>query len=75
MKDSHGRRLIFGDYVDRIFWGLLIAVCIYASNQIRDLNRSVEKLNVSIAVITTKLLSIEDRLYILEVKNKLREGK
>jgi hypothetical protein len=55
MQDSKGTRIVFGDIVDRVFWGLLVAVAAFGVAQIQDLSGGVAKLNENMATVITKL--------------------
>lgn len=63
MQDDHGNRIVFGDVVDRVFWGLLVSVSAYGVFQIQALNKSVAELNQSMAVL---MYQVPDQLKRLE---------
>jgi hypothetical protein len=55
MQDAKGSRIVFGDIVDRVFWGLLVAVAAFGVAQIQDLSSGVAELNKNMATVITKL--------------------
>lgn len=55
------KRMDFGHWVDRVFWGLMVAVALYASTQLRSLSESVSNLNEKMAVVVVKLNYSEER--------------
>jgi hypothetical protein len=75
VQDAKGGRVVFGDFVDRIFWGLLVAIASFGVVSIQSLSTGVAKLNENMAVVIAKLSyqdktldSHEIRIYKLEVK-------
>jgi hypothetical protein len=65
----------FEGFFDRIGWGLLTAVAVYASTQLAKLSESVSQLNTNIAVIVTKMngyemqsKEIKDRVSVIETE-------
>lgn len=55
MEDPKGNRIVFGDMVDRIFWGLLVAIGTFMVVSVKDLSEGVAKLNENMAVVISKL--------------------
>jgi len=55
VQDPKGNRIVFGDIVDRIFWGLLVAITSFGVLSIQSLSNGVAKLNENMAVVITKL--------------------
>jgi len=55
VQDYKGTRIVFGDIVDRVFWGLLVAVSAFGVAQIQNLSSGVSKLNENMAIVITKL--------------------
>jgi CII-binding regulator of phage lambda lysogenization HflD len=66
MRDPQNTRIVFGDFVDRIFWGLLVVVSSYGVVQIQSLSANVAKLNESMAVVLEKMSNTKDRMDRLE---------
>lgn len=73
MQDAKGTRIVFGDIVDRVFWGLLVAVAAFGVAQIQNLSGGVQELNKNMAIVITKLgyqdkalSNHEDRIHKLE---------
>jgi hypothetical protein len=65
-KMIQDKRLDFGYFVDRAFWGLLTTSVIYGTMQVKQLSNSVEELNIKMAVVLEKISSQESRLEKLE---------
>jgi hypothetical protein len=55
MQDPKGNRVVFGDIVDRVFWGLLVAIASFGVLSIQNLSNGVSKLNENMAVVIAKL--------------------
>ena len=55
MKDETGKRLVFGDFVDKLFWVLLMVIGTWAGSQIKDLSRNVQDLNTTMIVIGSEV--------------------
>lgn len=51
----------FSDFVDKIFWGLITGISLYASTQLQKMSESVSLLNTNIAVIVTKMQAYESQ--------------
>lgn len=62
MKDARGDRLVFGDFIDRIFWALLVGVGAYGVHEIQKLSENVAALNQSMAVVLEKMGSTKERV-------------
>lgn len=62
ISDLEEKRLNFGHLVDRVFWGLMTSVAIYAASQIRDMSNSIASLNEKMAVVIVQLSDTERRL-------------
>lgn len=74
-------RLNFGEVVDRVFWGVMIALGAYVANQAGSINKNISELNEKIAVLIEKVANQEKRndnqdariLNLEEKRNKSRE--
>ena len=66
MKDWEGRRIVFGDFVDRLFWLLLIGVSGYGVRQIQNLNNSVAMLNQNMAIVMYQIPDQSKRIERIE---------
>ena len=67
----------FQQFIDKIFWFLLLVVSTYIADQIRTLSKSVIALNEKIAVILVKIMNHgkelerhDDRIARLEQKKE-----
>lgn len=49
----------FGNFFDKLAWGALTSIALYASSQLSKLSDSVQALNTNIAVIVTKMEGYE----------------
>lgn len=49
-------------YVDKVFWFLLLGVAGYVATQLKELTRSVQELNIRIAVVVQSLTTAEKTL-------------
>ncbi len=54
-------RLSFSQFVDKAFWGLMTASAIYIATQVRDLSKSVNALNLNVAVMLVQMAANEKR--------------
>lgn len=76
MRDPKGRRIVFGDFVDRIFWALLVGVAGFGVRQMQSLSHSVAELNVNVAVIMSQIPIQKERIDRIENKiERLEERK
>lgn len=48
-------------YIDRAFWALLLGVCSYATNQLKDMSHSIQELNKNMAVVMSSI-QVQDRV-------------
>lgn len=64
MKNNDGaeRRLDWGHFVDRVFWGILVASAIFISSRINKMGESIDQLNQSMAVVLYQNSESHDRL-------------
>ncbi len=62
------RRLNFGHFIDRVFWGILVASALYVSSKISEMSHSIEALNQTVAVILQQNTESHDRLNKLDVR-------
>jgi hypothetical protein len=75
MRDEQGQRVVFGDFVDRIFWGLIVGVASYGVVQIQALSANVQKLNETMPVVLEKISNSKDRTDRIELRMDLLEKK
>lgn len=49
----------FNSFFDKVAWGALTGIALYASSQLSKMSESVQALNTNIAVIVTKMEGYE----------------
>jgi large-conductance mechanosensitive channel len=67
-------RLHWGQFVDKVFWFAISASAVYMSSQIREMSKSIEQLNVNMAVVLYQIGTGKERLDKQEIKiDKLQD--
>lgn len=59
MQDGQGKRLVFGDFVDKLFWFLLICIGAWAGSQIKDLSTNVQNLNITMVEFSADMKAVK----------------
>jgi len=74
----------WGQFVDKAFWFVISSSALYMASQIREMSKSVEQLNVNMAVVLYQISTSKERLdkqetridklqdMVLELRNKHR---
>lgn len=63
--------MIFSQFLERIAWGMIVGVVIYAATQLKEMSQSISQLNGSMLVIIEKAKNQE---YLQqEIKTTLKE--
>lgn len=73
--NDSGRRLDWGHFVDRAFWGILTAAAIFVSSQINKMSSSIDELNKTMAVVLYQNSESHDRLNKIDARMDLIESR
>jgi hypothetical protein len=55
-------RLAFGQWVDKVFWAMTIAIASYMAGQVNNLTQGVNELNAKMAAIVERSSNQEKRM-------------
>lgn len=58
----------FGHFVDRVFWLLLTSAALYCANAMREMGKSIEELNRSMAVVVYQSTESRERLNKIDMR-------
>lgn len=61
----------FSLFFERIAWGALAAIVLYASSQLREMTASVQALNTNVSILLEKSKNADERQQ--EIKQSLRD--
>jgi len=75
MSDTQHKRLDFGHLVDKVFWAVLTSASLYVAHEIGEMGHSIEKLNVSMAVVLYQLTENKEHFERLEQRVERIEAK
>lgn len=56
------KRLTFGQIVDRVFWGLIVMIALWAGSQLKELTNSVQSLNSTMVALSVDVKSAKSDL-------------
>lgn len=62
MKSDDGKRMVFGDFVDRVFWAVLTGIGGFGVVQMNGLSENISKLNSTMATVVTENGDIKRRV-------------
>lgn len=82
-------RLSFGQVVDRVFWGLIVLIAMWAGSQLKELTVSVQQLNTTMIQLSADVKTAksdldkvffvnekqDDRIRALELEFRLKKNK
>lgn len=82
-------RLSFGQIVDRVFWGLIVLIAMWAGSQLKELTVSVQQLNTTMIQLSADVKTAksdldkvffvnekqDDRIRALELEFRLKKNK
>jgi hypothetical protein len=55
-------RVSWGQFADKLLWFLVASSAVYMASQIREVGKSIEQLNVSMAVVLYQMSNSKERL-------------
>ena len=55
-------RLSFGQIVDRVFWGLIVLIALWAGSQLKELTVSVQALNTTMVQLSSDVKTAKSDL-------------
>lgn len=61
MSQNTARAMSFSLFFERMAWGALAAIILYAAGQLKDMTTSVQTLNTNVALLLEKAKQNEDR--------------
>lgn len=73
---DEGKRMTFGDYVDKTFAAILISICAYVATQITAVQKDLKELNKNLAVTINQVSNQKESINELKIRVlRLERGK